>query len=137
MRWTRILLCSAALAGCAQAGTGLTRDGVAFGPSQALQGIASDSFEHDAIVLCSGDRAQCIRNRDRRDNGCWVERTPQAASESRALGGDQAADKNGSSSHWIEFTGRKTVNDGQYGHLGGYKCKLLLERVRVFDRLPQ
>ncbi len=135
MRWTRLLLACVAVAGCAQAGAGLTRDGVAFGPSMTMQGFASSGFEHDAIVLCGGARASCIASRDRRDNGCWVERTVQASADQRALAGNDVFDKYGYASHWIEFTGRKTVSDGQYGHLGGYKCKILMERVRVFEHL--
>jgi hypothetical protein len=136
MRLSRFPLYCAAIAGCAQAGTGLTRDGVDFGPSTAMQGIATSGFEVDAVVLCSDSRERCIGNRDRSDNGCWVENTPHAVRDRPALTGNEASDKYGYASHWMEFIGRKTVSNGQYGHLGAYRCKILLERVRVFDKLP-
>lgn len=135
MAAARLMLCFAALTGCAQAEPQTPPPGSPYGPVQAMQGIAVSGFEVDAITLCADSRDECVARADRSGNGCWVEYTSIGGEQLRALMAGEDYDKYGYVRHWIEFTGRKTRADGKFGHLGAYDCQILLETVETYDKI--
>lgn len=123
---------------CASADTVSGREGTEYGRSQQLHGVAVNGFEVDAVTLCDAKKADCIAadNSDPQA-ACWNEWTPAASEQLMALTDGQAYGKYEYKSYWMEFTGRKTAEEGEYGHLGVYPCQVLVEKLSVYEALDE
>ena len=132
-----LVLSMVLLSSCAGADTLRTADGTAYGPLRDLRGIAENGFEVDSVTLCARDRATCTANQPPANRrSCWIEHTPAAREQLMRLTKGQAYSKYGYNRYWMEFSGRQTRAEGQYGHLGAYPCRILVEDLRTYDPLP-
>ncbi len=107
-----------------------------FSPPQLMEGVWLEGFEFSAFYEGAQDYGDVLEvEGEVLDGDTWF--SAEKADNLIAKFPSSANDTAGSSSYYVKFEGRKSLCQGEYGHLGGSSSEVLATHFLTIRRIPE